>query len=84
VRARRITDTWVHPPAVRGRADRRPAIINRHDFALVAMFGLLGLRIFEATRADIADLGEEPGHRAGQNLNRHPNYILAAHMVSGT
>jgi site-specific recombinase XerD len=29
------------------------------DFALVAMLGLLGLRIFEATGTDIADLGEE-------------------------
>jgi integrase/recombinase XerD len=27
------------------------------------MLGLLGLRIFEATAADIADLGEEHGHR---------------------
>jgi integrase/recombinase XerD len=36
---------------------------NRCDFALVAMLGLLGLRIFEATGADIADLGEERGHR---------------------
>jgi integrase/recombinase XerD len=33
------------------------------DFALVAMLGLLGLRIFEATGADITDLGEEHGHR---------------------
>jgi integrase/recombinase XerD len=33
------------------------------DFALVAMLGLLGLRIFEATGADIADLGEEHGHQ---------------------
>ena len=33
------------------------------DFALVAMLGLLGLRIFEATAADIAHLGEEHGHR---------------------
>jgi integrase/recombinase XerD len=33
------------------------------DFALVALLGLLGLRIFEATGADIADLGEEHGHR---------------------
>jgi len=33
------------------------------DFALVAMLGLLGLRIFEATSATIADLGEEHGHR---------------------
>ena len=31
------------------------------DFALVAMLGLLGLRIFEATSADIGDLGEEHG-----------------------
>jgi len=36
---------------------------NRYDFALVAMLGLLGLRIFEATSADIGDLGEEHGHR---------------------
>ena len=36
---------------------------NTSDFALVAMLGLLGLRIFEATGADIADLGEEHGHR---------------------
>jgi integrase/recombinase XerD len=27
------------------------------------MLGLLGLRIFEATSADIGDLGEEHGHR---------------------
>jgi integrase/recombinase XerD len=27
------------------------------------MLGLLGLRIFEATAADIGDLGEEHGHR---------------------
>ena len=36
---------------------------NPYDFALVAMLGLLGLRIFEATSADITDLGEEHGHR---------------------
>jgi integrase/recombinase XerD len=35
---------------------------NPHDFALVAILGLLGLRIFEATGADIADLGDEHGH----------------------
>ena len=36
---------------------------SSYDFALVAMLGLLGLRIFEATGADIGDLGEEHGHR---------------------
>ncbi len=36
---------------------------NQFDFTLVAMLGLLGLRIFEATGTDIADLGEEHGHR---------------------
>jgi integrase/recombinase XerD len=36
---------------------------NRCDFALVAMLGLLGLRIFEATASNIEDLGEEHGHR---------------------
>ena len=33
------------------------------DFTLVSMLGLLGLRIFEATGGDVADLGEEHGHR---------------------
>ncbi|WP_439657753.1 tyrosine-type recombinase/integrase [Lentzea sp. HUAS TT2] len=36
---------------------------NQFDFALIAMLGLLGLRISEATRADADDLGEEHGHR---------------------
>jgi site-specific recombinase XerD len=36
---------------------------NPCDFALVAILGLLGLRIFEATSANIDDLGEEHGHR---------------------
>ena len=36
---------------------------NDNDFALVALLGLLGLRIFEATGADIDILGEEHGHR---------------------
>jgi integrase/recombinase XerD len=36
---------------------------NPSDFSLVAMLGLLGLRIFEATSANIADLGEKHGHR---------------------
>ena len=36
---------------------------NPYDFALVAMLGLLGLRIFEATGANIGDLSEEHGHR---------------------
>ncbi len=36
---------------------------NPNDFALIAMLGLLGLRIFEACGASISDLGEEHGHR---------------------
>ena len=36
---------------------------NLCDFALVAMLGLPGLRIFEATASNIGDLGEEHGHR---------------------
>jgi integrase/recombinase XerD len=39
---------------------------NINDFALIAMLGLLGLRIFEATGANISDLGEEHGHRVLQ------------------
>jgi integrase/recombinase XerD len=36
---------------------------SSYDFALAAMLGLLGLRIFDATGADIADQGEEHGPR---------------------
>jgi site-specific recombinase XerD len=36
---------------------------NLNDYALVAMLGLLGLRIFEATGSDIEALGEARGHR---------------------
>jgi integrase/recombinase XerD len=36
---------------------------NPNDFALVAMLGLLGLRIFEATGANLEHLGEVHGHR---------------------
>ncbi len=36
---------------------------NPNDFALVCMLGLLGLRIFEATGADIENLSEVHGHR---------------------
>ena len=39
------------------------ASTNINDFALVAMLGLLGLRIFETCGANIEDLGEEQGHR---------------------
>lgn len=35
---------------------------NPNDFA-VAMLGLLGLRIFEATGSDVSDLHEVHGHR---------------------
>jgi site-specific recombinase XerD len=36
---------------------------NVNDFALIAMLGLLGLRVFEACGASVGDLGEEHGHR---------------------
>src|SRR5215469_12292505 len=49
---------------------------NRHDFALVAMLGLLGLRIFEATGADIADLGEEHGHRILRVCSKGTKVVL--------
>ena len=46
------------------RAHRRPQSGDPCDFALVAMLGLLSLRIFEATAAEITDLGEE--HATGR------------------
>jgi integrase/recombinase XerD len=49
---------------------------NRYDFALVAMLGLLGLRIFEATGADIGDLGEEHGHRVLRVCGKGTKIVL--------
>jgi site-specific recombinase XerD len=46
------------------------------DFALVAMLGLLGLRIFEATGADITDLGEEHGHRVLRVCRKGTKVVL--------
>jgi integrase/recombinase XerD len=49
---------------------------NLFDFALVAMLGLLGLRIFEATGADITDLGEEHGHRVLRVCGKGTKVVL--------
>ena len=46
------------------------------DFALVTMLGLLGLRIFEATGADITDLGEEHGHRVLRVCGKGTKVVL--------
>jgi integrase/recombinase XerD len=49
---------------------------NPCDFALVAMLGLLGLRIFEATGSNIADLGEEHGHRVLRVCGKGTKVVL--------
>ena len=50
---------------------------NINDFALVAMLGLLGLRIFEACGANIEDLGEEHGHRVLKVRGKGGKVVLA-------
>jgi site-specific recombinase XerD len=49
---------------------------NPCDFALVAMLGLLGLRISEATAATIGDLGEEHGHRVLRVVGKGTKVVL--------
>ena len=49
---------------------------NDNDFALAAMLGLLGLRIFEATGTDIGDLGEEHGHRVLRVCGKGSKIVL--------
>jgi integrase/recombinase XerD len=49
---------------------------NVFDFALVTMLGLLGLRIFEACGADIADVGEEHGHRVLRVFGKGAKVVL--------
>jgi integrase/recombinase XerD len=40
------------------------------------MLGLFGLRIFEATGADITDLGEEHGHRVLRVCGKSTKIVL--------
>lgn len=49
---------------------------NPNDFALVAMLGLLGLRIFEATGANVQDLGESHGHRVLKVCGKGTKVVL--------
>ncbi|WP_207944492.1 tyrosine-type recombinase/integrase [Actinomadura rubrisoli] len=49
---------------------------NANDFALVAMLGLLGLWIFEASGADIDDLNEEHGHRVPLVVGKGTRIVL--------
>lgn len=49
---------------------------NPSDFALVAMLGLLGLRIFEACAATVDDLGEEHGHRVLRVVGKGTKTVL--------
>jgi len=56
---------------------------NINDFALVAMLGLLGLRIFEATGADIANLGEEHGHRVLRIVGKGTRVVLRERRDDG-
>jgi integrase/recombinase XerD len=49
---------------------------NPNDFALVAMLGLLGLRIFEATGTNVGDLGEEHGHRVLRVVGKGSRVVL--------
>jgi hypothetical protein len=45
------------------------------------MLGLLGLRIFEATGAGVADFGEEHGHRVLRVCGKGTKVVLIALSV---
>jgi integrase/recombinase XerD len=49
---------------------------NPNDFALVAMLGLLGLRIFEATGLTVGDLREEHGQRVLRVVGKGTRVVL--------
>src|SRR5215813_5995622 len=65
-------------PTCNSKPSSPPAASHRTpcDFALVAMLGLLGLRIFEAIGADITDLGEEHGHRVLRVCGKGTKVVL--------
>ena len=73
----KIADSWSSPTCSSRPCSPPPASHrNLCDFALVAMLGLLGLRIFEATGAAIADLGEEHGHRVLRVCGKGTKVVL--------
>jgi hypothetical protein len=84
--ARRITHPGVHPPAVRG-AHRRQGISQPVRLRL-------GVTTMPDAGVDLRDVQIAARHadprttmrydRARTNLDRHPNYILAAYMSSAT
>jgi integrase/recombinase XerD len=45
---------------------------NINDFSLVALLGLLVRRIFEACGSNVADLGDEHGHREPSRASASP------------
>jgi integrase/recombinase XerD len=59
----RIADPRVGPPQFEALITTARPSDNPNDFALIALLGRLGLRIFQACGASIADLGEDHGHR---------------------
>jgi hypothetical protein len=50
----------------------------------VAMLGLLGLRIFEATAVNIGDLGEEHGHRVLRVCGKGGKIVLSRYRSRPT
>lgn len=62
------------PPGTTGQVS--PIRAADPDFALVCLLGLLGLRVFEACAADIADLGEEHGHRVLRVVGKGHKVVL--------
>ncbi|MFI5916907.1 tyrosine-type recombinase/integrase [Dactylosporangium sp. NPDC051541] len=63
-RSRCFTNARARTSAVRGPDHHRPAVgKSPNDFALIALLGPLGLRIFEACGSKITDLGKGHGHR---------------------
>jgi integrase/recombinase XerD len=57
---------------------------NQYDFALVCLLGLLGLRIFEATGTNIADVGEEHGHRVLRVVGKGDKAIGGPGVLPGS
>ncbi len=49
---------------------------NPFDFALVAMLGPLGLRVFKACSASVDDIGEDHGHRVLRVLGKGTKLAL--------
>ena len=73
---RRVTHPRARTPAFRSTDHHRPALAQHQRLRPDRNAGLLGLRIFDASGANIDNLGEEHGHRVFKIRDKGDKAVL--------